>query len=68
MEVKMFIHKDPAAAEAAVNNWLQEHHVQVCHVTQSQCELGGRLTLILSVFYKTNAPAALPVLFMQEQL
>jgi len=64
MEVKMFIHKDPAAAESGVNAWLQEHPVHVCHVTQSQCELGGRLTLIVSIFY-TRAAVQVPQLYMQ---
>lgn len=51
MEMKMFIHSSPDMVEKEVNEWLAEKKVQVCHITQSQCERQGRFVLIISIFY-----------------
>jgi hypothetical protein len=51
MQMKMFIHNDPEVVESQVNNWLGEFDLEVCHVTQSQCERQGRLLFVISVYY-----------------
>jgi len=51
VKVKMFIHKDPEAVEAMVNNWLHENNVDVQHIGQSQSEKNGNFVFILSLFY-----------------
>jgi hypothetical protein len=52
MELKMFVHNNPDAAEKEINEWLQNHKINVCHITQSQCERQGRFVFVVSVFYK----------------
>lgn len=51
VKIKMFIHKDPEAVEASVNNWLHENNVEVQHIGQSQSEKNGNFVFILSLFY-----------------
>lgn len=51
VKVKMFIHKDPEAIEAMVNNWLHENNVEVQHIGQSQSEKNGNFVFVLSLFY-----------------
>lgn len=52
MEVKMFVCNNPQHAEREVNEWLSQHQVRVCYVTQSQSERGGKFIFVISVFYK----------------
>ncbi|WP_162944827.1 hypothetical protein [Flavisolibacter nicotianae] len=52
MEVKMFVHNSPDAAEKALNDWLPSQKIKVCYVTQSQCEKQGRFVIVVSVFYE----------------
>ena len=49
--LKMFVHKDPAAAEKEVTQWLLQNSVALHHVTQSQSERGGSFMFVLSLFY-----------------
>ncbi len=51
MEMKIFVHSKPEVAEKQMNVWLKENRVDVCQITQSQCETQGRFILIVSVFY-----------------
>jgi hypothetical protein len=51
LEVKLFIHRDPAEAEQAISGWLRQHPVRVRHVAQSQSEKGGNFLFITSLYY-----------------
>ena len=54
LEIKMFIHNDPKEAEKAVSFWLNQNNINIHHITQSQCEKGGNLVFVLSLFYSKN--------------
>ena len=54
MQTKMFVHSSAAAAEKALNDWLEVNNVQVQYIGQSQSEQGGRFVFIVSVFYIRN--------------
>ena len=52
MEAKIFVHNSAEAAETALNNWLENNHVDIQYIGQSQSEQSGRFVFIISLFYK----------------
>ena len=52
MQMKMFLHREPEAAEKTLNDWLERTPVKIYHVVQSQSENQGKFMLIVSVFYE----------------
>ena len=52
LEVRMFVHNSPDAAEKEINDWLQQQQIRICHITQSQCERQGRFVFVVSMFYE----------------
>ena len=52
MQVKLFVHHSLDEVENRLNEWLAGRFIDVCHITQSQCEKQGRFVFVLSVFFK----------------
>ena len=50
--MKMFVHREPEAAEKVLNDWLERTPVKLYHVVQSQSENQGKFMLIVSLFYE----------------
>ena len=48
----MFVSSDSMTVEKNVNDWLEENHVSVHHIGQSQSEKNGKFVFTLSVFYE----------------
>ena len=48
----MFVSSDSMTVEKNVNDWLEENHVSVHHIGQSQCEWNGKFVFTLSLFYE----------------
>ena len=51
MQVKLFVHHSLDEVENGLNEWLAGRFIEVCHITQSQCEKQGRFVFVLSVFF-----------------
>ena len=51
MEAKIFVHNSAEAAEKALNDWLENNHVNIQYIGQSQSEQAGRFVFIISLFY-----------------
>jgi hypothetical protein len=54
LQLKMFIHPDPASLEKEIQEWLRVCPVHIEHVTQSQSEKGGAFMLVVSLFYRAD--------------
>ena len=51
-KLKLFVFNDLSEAEKEINQWLQDHKVEIKEIVQSQSERNGRFVFVTSIYYQ----------------